>query len=161
MADNEKKQRTISKRRIPLKKELLEYVSENGLIQIACRKVGICRQTYYRWRAADKSFARKADIAIRRGQEVGCDMAESVIFGKMAEKDIGAAKFYLVNNEPRYMTPAKNHERRTQQRKEDAAEELEFVPIDPQTFGEKQRVLGEEYEDKLRELIIKERLSRK
>ena len=156
MADNEKKQKTISKRQSTLKKEFLTYLQENGIIMVACRKSGVPRQNIYRWISEDSKFSKEVNRALRRGREVGVDMAESVIIGKITEKDIGAAKFYLSHNDPRYMSPAKNTEQRAQQRASQP-QELEFVPLNPQTFNEKQVVLGQEYEEKLRNLIIEER----
>ncbi len=157
MADNEKKRRTISKRQSTLKKEFLEFAQENGLVQIACRKTGIARPTYYRWFSTDATFARAAEKALRRGREVGCDMAESVIIGKITEKDIGAAKFYLIHNDPRYMTPARLHAKQLRKEFREASKALKTEINDPTDLEERQHLLTREYEEKLKAIIVEGR----
>lgn len=155
MANNEKKKRTITKRQSPLKQTFVEHVAENGLIQVACRKTGIGRQTYYRWIEEDAAFAKKVERAIHHGRDVGCDMAESVVIGKIVEKDIGAAKFYLQHNDPRYMSPAKNSERTMRVHICDhAKEQTSPSPTEVIDRKDRVRVLAEEYEKKLRLLYI-------
>jgi hypothetical protein len=37
------------------------------IIQVACEKTGISRNSVYRWKREDKSFAKKMDEAIANG----------------------------------------------------------------------------------------------
>lgn len=159
MANNEKKKRTITKRQGPLKKKFLEYVAEYGIIQVACRKTGIGRQTYYRWIEGDTSFAKKVELAIQHGRDVGCDMSESVLIGKIVDKDLGAAKFYLQHNDPRYMSPAKNTERTMRVHICDHTKEQSASPPIAVTDQEGSvQALTEEYEKKLRLLYIEQKI---
>lgn len=159
MADDEKKRRTISKRQSTLKKELLERLSENGNIQSACRKIGIGRKTCYRWREEDIEFERAVLLAIKQGREVACDISESALMNKVAERDLGAIKFHLTHNHPQYMSTPRFREH---PRKEPALElEDAYETDDTSTVREETaNDIARRYEVELREAIIKKRLGR-
>jgi hypothetical protein len=85
-----------------LKQRLLEALKESPFIESACKKVGIARATYYRWRNADKQFAWKCEQAIAEGTSVICDIAESKIFEMIREGDKWAIALFLKHNRRKY-----------------------------------------------------------
>lgn len=61
-----------------------------GLVATTCRKVGISRSTYYKWRKDDSQFADKADEV----KELQKDAAEALILKKMKDGDTSMLIFY-------------------------------------------------------------------
>lgn len=86
------------------KEKLLESLRENHIILVACRKLGIGKTTYYRWRKEDPAFASLADEAIQEGVELVNDAAESNIIVDIKNRDPDASKFWLKHRHPAYST---------------------------------------------------------
>jgi hypothetical protein len=84
------------------KKRLLAALKENHVVLAACHKTGIGKSSYYRWRENDSKFAQAADDAIREGIELINDAAEGAIIGAIKAREVGASKFWLQHNHPRY-----------------------------------------------------------
>ncbi len=82
------------------KKKLLEALKENHIVLAACRKTGIGKSSYYRFRKDDPKFAKKADEAIREGVALVNDAAEGTIVGAIKERSVDAAKFWLKHRHP-------------------------------------------------------------
>ena len=59
------------------KQALVDALKEMPIIQIACKRVGVSRATYYRWRKEDKEFLRLAEDAMEQGYAFVNDMSES------------------------------------------------------------------------------------
>lgn len=83
------------------KKKLLAEIEKNGNVSFSCLKLGIDKSTFYRW-LKNKDFKKKADEAVKRGRQSGCDAAENALMLLIKEKNLGAIKYYLGNNSPRY-----------------------------------------------------------
>jgi hypothetical protein len=91
--------------RIKKDKELLiEQLKKTPIVQLACEKVGVGRATYYRWKVKDKSFSKKAEIALAEGSLLINDMAESQLLSAIMEKNITAIIFWLKHHHPTYET---------------------------------------------------------
>lgn len=60
-----------------LKNEVIEQLRKTPVIEVACKKIGIGRATFYRWKKKDQKFAEKADFALHEGSQLVNDMAES------------------------------------------------------------------------------------
>lgn len=86
------------------KKKLLEALREAPIIEAACKKAGISRATYYRWREDDE-FRREADEAIEIGDERVCGIAESKLLGLVHQSNLPAIRFLLNNRSKRYKYP--------------------------------------------------------
>jgi len=76
--------------------KILECLAESGNVSYACRRVGISRETYYRWRDED-AFAASADNAIRDGKEFVNDLAHTKLMQSIQEGYFPAVKFQLSN----------------------------------------------------------------
>jgi len=81
--------------------KLLNELKINPVIQVAVKKVGTSRATYYRLRK-DKSFAKKADQAIDEGVKMICDMAESQLISAIRDRNMTSIIFWLKNRHPAY-----------------------------------------------------------
>jgi len=76
--------------------KILECLAESGNVSYACKRVGISRETYYRWRDVDE-FAVASDEAIRDGKEFVNDLAHTKLMQSIQEGYFPAVKFQLVN----------------------------------------------------------------
>ncbi|MEX0909914.1 MAG: phBC6A51 family helix-turn-helix protein [Candidatus Paceibacterota bacterium] len=99
---NEKQKQTIDERIEKNKEKILEILERTPVVQVACERAGISRATLYRWKKEDKEFAKKANKAIGEGTELVNDMAVSQLISAIKDKNIGAIRFWLQNNDARY-----------------------------------------------------------
>lgn len=78
--------------RIAASKEnfLTQLENSFGLVATTCRKVGISRSTYYKWRKDDSQFADRADEV----KELQKDVVEALILKKMKDGDTAMLIFY-------------------------------------------------------------------
>lgn len=95
---------TIVKRQKIQKEELLAKLKETPVVEVACRKIGIARATYYRWKINDARFAKEADIALGEGSALVNDMAESQLLTAIKEQNMTAIIFWLKHHHPAYAT---------------------------------------------------------
>jgi transposase-like protein len=95
---------TIVKRQKNLKQELLEKLKETPVVEVACRKIGIARATYYRWRINDEKFAKKAELALEAGSALVNDMAESQLLTAIKDQNMTAIIYWLNHHHPAYAT---------------------------------------------------------
>ena len=99
------KDKNTVRQRIKKDKEILvEQLKKTPIVQLACEKVGIGRATYYRWKANDKSFSKKAEIALAEGSLLINDMAESQLLLSIKDKNMTAIIFWLKHHHPSYET---------------------------------------------------------
>lgn len=97
--DNNK---TIEERQNNDKQALIENLKEMPIIQVACKRTGVSRATYYRWRKEDKDFLQQSEDAIFQGFEFINDMSESQIVTLIKEKKLPAITLWLKHHHPRY-----------------------------------------------------------
>lgn len=88
-----------------LVKKFLEELQIIPNISRACEKVGITRNTVYRWRNEDKEFANKLDDSLSYGIESINDLAESKIISKINAGDTRSTIYWLENNKRNYIKP--------------------------------------------------------
>lgn len=72
------------------------------IIQVACEKTGISRNSVYRWKREDKTFSKKMDEAIANGVALVNDMSESQLFTLIKEKNYSAISFWLRHRNDNY-----------------------------------------------------------
>lgn len=74
------------------KDTLLESLKEcSGIVTFACEKVGLSRQTFYRWCRDDAEFKERVDAI----NELQIDVAEASLLKKIQKGDTTAIIFYL------------------------------------------------------------------
>lgn len=84
------------------KTAILEQLRKSPIIQVACEKVGISRQTYYRYRDEDPVFAKEADNAIEGGVFLVNDLAESQLISAIKDRNITAIMGWLKHRHPSF-----------------------------------------------------------
>lgn len=72
------------------------------IVQVACEKTGLSRNSVYRWRKEDKSFAKRMDEAMAKGVDFVNDMSESQMLTMIKEKNWPAISFWLRHRNKNY-----------------------------------------------------------
>lgn len=85
-----------------LSEQLLEELRKVPIVQVACKKIGVSRNSVYRWRRADKKFAKDMDKAIEEGVEYVNDMSEHQLLAMIQEKNLSAIRFWLKHRSQKY-----------------------------------------------------------
>lgn len=84
------------------KKRILKELELNHIASHAYKRAGISHATYYRWLNEDDRFRLDTEKAQRIGKSFLVDYSESKLFENISKNDLGAIKFFLSHNEPRY-----------------------------------------------------------
>lgn len=72
------------------------------IIQVACEKTSVSRNSVYRWRKEDKVFCKKMDEALANGVALVNDMSESQLLSLIKEKNYSAISFWLRHRNDNY-----------------------------------------------------------
>jgi len=99
---NKKESKIIEARQRMEKAAFLEKLKDTPLVQVACRKTGIGRSTYYRWIEEDEKFASDAKIALFQSTAITDDLAESKLIQAMQNGESWAIKFWLTHHKDEY-----------------------------------------------------------
>jgi len=75
--------------------QFLEELARVPIIQVACEKTRLSRNTIYRWRKEDAEFSKKMDKALFDGESFVNDMSESQLLQLIKEKSFPAIRFWL------------------------------------------------------------------
>ncbi len=102
---------TVEKRQEEDKRALLGALKETPIIAAACKRAGIGRATYYRWRREDPQFLRHAEDAIAEGFELINDLSEGQIISLIKEKKLPAITLWLKHHHPRYGAKVRPYEK--------------------------------------------------
>lgn len=85
--------------------KLIEEVEKTPLIQIACDKVGISRNTFYRWMKEDEEFLSRINEAMSLGTGLVSDVALSNVLEGIKRKDAMYTKYWLSHKHPDFRRP--------------------------------------------------------
>jgi len=85
-----------------LKNSMIEALKEIPIAMFACKKVGIGRTTYYRWRRKNKKFAKEADAAITEGETLITEMSEGQLISLIRDRNFQALNLWLKIHHPKY-----------------------------------------------------------
>ena len=94
--------KVINKRIDGNKKNLIDELRRTPIVGVACKKVGVSRATYYRWRAESEIFCQQTDRAIKNGVDNINDFAESKLIRLMDDNNPGAIFYWLNHRHPDY-----------------------------------------------------------
>ena len=94
----------MKKTKILLNK-LAEEVEKTPVIQIACDKFGISRNTFYRWMKEDKNFLIRINEAMSLGNGLVSDVAISNVLEGIKRKDAMYTKYWLSHRHPDFRRP--------------------------------------------------------
>lgn len=98
--------------------QFLAELRKVPIIQVACEKTGLSRNSIYRWRKEDKDFLKKMDEAYADGVALVNDMSESQLLTLIKEKNYPAISFWLRHRNDNYknkleITTKEDHEELT------------------------------------------------
>lgn len=82
--------------------QFLDELKKIPIIQVACEKTGLSRNSIYRWKREDKTFAKKMDDALTEGVALVNDMSESQLLTLIKEKNYSAISFWLRHRNDNY-----------------------------------------------------------
>jgi len=82
--------------------QFLKELSKVPIVQVACEKTGVSRNSVYRWKREDKAFAKQFDEALADGVEFVNDMSESQLLQLIKDKNFSAVRFWLNKRHPAY-----------------------------------------------------------
>ena len=82
--------------------QFLEELAHIPIIQVACEKTGLSRNSVYQWRKDDSVFAKKMDEALADGVALVNDMSESQLLNLIKEKNWPAISFWLKHRNDNY-----------------------------------------------------------
>ncbi len=92
----------MSRNQIADKKLLLAKLAESPITEAACKKVGLPRSTYYRWRKEDLDFAEQCDEVIELSVGRINDLAESQLINAIKNQNMSAITFWLRHHHRSY-----------------------------------------------------------
>lgn len=85
--------------------QFLEQLQTIPNISLACEKVGLSRNTIYRWCKEDPAFKDRLDDVLRTGVESINDLAESKLINHINQGNLNAIRYWLDNNKKNYARP--------------------------------------------------------
>ena len=106
-------------------KKIIKLLQDNPIIQIACRKTGISRSTFYRWRHGDTKFKKSCHRALNIGIDIINDAVESVLIRKTQEGEMKAVIYWLNNNHKKYRSTFQGYNERHRMLIQELEEEKE------------------------------------
>lgn len=80
----------------------LEQLRKIPIVQVACEKVDVSRNTVYRWRKEDTEFSKRMDEALADGEAVVNDMSESQLLSKIKNGEWPPIAFWLRKRHPKF-----------------------------------------------------------
>src|SRR3989338_4560343 len=83
----------------------LEQIKSIPNVSLACEKVGLSRNTVYRWCNEDPEFKERVDAALENGIESVNDLAESKLITNINNGNMRAIQYWLDNNKKTYIRP--------------------------------------------------------
>lgn len=86
-------------------RQFIEQLEKIPNISLACEKVGLSRNTVYRWQNEDPDFKARIDGALASGTDSVCDLAESKLVGLINGSNLNAIKYWLDNHKKNYARP--------------------------------------------------------
>lgn len=82
--------------------EFLAQLRKVPIVQVACEKVGVSRNSIYRWRNDDEEFRKEMELALEDGEALVNDMSESQLLSLIKEKSWSAISFWLRHRNPKF-----------------------------------------------------------
>jgi hypothetical protein len=82
--------------------QFLDELRKVPIVQVACEKTGLSRNSVYRWRKDDKEFLKRMDTALAEGVALVNDMSESQLLTLIKEKNYPAISFWLRHRNDNY-----------------------------------------------------------
>jgi hypothetical protein len=85
--------------------KLLVEIENTPLVQIACEKIGISRNTFYRWMKEDPKLLEQVNHSLSLGKGRVNDIAVSNVLSGIKSKDVRYTMYWLDRNHPDFRRP--------------------------------------------------------
>lgn len=85
-----------------VKDVFLDELRKIPIVQVACEKTGVSRNSIYRWKREDKAFEKEMEEALTEGEALVNDMSESQLLTLIKEKNFSAVRFWLNRRHPKF-----------------------------------------------------------
>ena len=117
-----------------LQDQFFEELRKIPIVQVACEKTGVSRNSVYRWKKQDKSFSKKMEQAMAEGVLFISDMSESQMLTMIKEKNWSAISFWLKHRNDNYkskieITTKEDFEELTPEQEKIVREALELASL--------------------------------
>ena len=114
--------------------QFFEELRKVPIVQVACEKTGLSRNSVYRWKREDKEFSKKMDQAMADGVAFVNDMSESQLLTMIKEKNWSAISFWLKHRNDNYknkieITTKEDFEELTPEQEKIVREALELASL--------------------------------
>jgi len=86
-------------------KIILEELEKTPLVQVACKKAGISRNTFYNWMKENKVFRKQVNESMSLGNGTVNDFAVSNILTGIQNKDFASTRYWLDRRHPDFKKP--------------------------------------------------------
>lgn len=85
-----------------IKDSFLEQLRKIPIVQVACEKTNISRNSVYRWRKEDPKFLEEMELALAEGEALVNDMSENQLLSLIRDKEFKAISFWLRYRNPKF-----------------------------------------------------------
>mgnify|MGYP001576392345 CR=1 FL=1 len=85
-----------------VKNTFLEQLRKIPIVTVACEKVGVSRNSVYRWKNEDEEFSKEMDKALADGEALVNDMSESQLLSMIQDRSWPAISFWLRHRNPKF-----------------------------------------------------------
>jgi hypothetical protein len=85
-----------------IKDSFLEQIRKIPIVQVACEKTNISRNSIYRWRKEDPKFLEEMELALAEGEALVNDMTENQLLSLIKDKSWNAISFWLRHRNPKF-----------------------------------------------------------
>ncbi len=118
-----------------VKDAFLDHLRKVPIVQIACEKVGVSRNSVYRWKNEDAEFRKAMEMALEEGEELINDMSESQLISMIRDQNWNAISFWLRKRSPKFkdrieVQVAPTQEELTPEQEETVREALRLASMD-------------------------------
>lgn len=90
--------------------KLLKELEKTPIMSVACEKVGISRQTAYRWMKESETFLGRVEESMKHGVGLVNDVAESNILRGIKQGDKGDTKYWLSHRHEAFKKPFRHRD---------------------------------------------------
>ena len=84
------------------KSDVIAQLENTPIIEVVCAKIGISRQTHYRWLKEDPEYAKAVHKALAEGMSRMSDIAETQLVNLIKKGQLGAVIYWLRHRHPAY-----------------------------------------------------------
>lgn len=85
-----------------IKDNFLEQLRKIPIVQVACEKLDVSRNSIYKWKKTDKKFAEEMEKALTEGEALVNDLTENQLLTLIKEKEWSAISFWLRHRNPKF-----------------------------------------------------------